>query len=122
MKEFWISVDLGYGQVKGVNELGKKIIFPSILSPGKDRSLDKFFSKLDENITDNLHVTISDNNYNNVTNDYFVGRLAQKSNVNSYFNTTDNKIYSNENKVFLATLAGLLMPKSATEEYVFMLI
>ncbi|WP_279145574.1 MULTISPECIES: ParM/StbA family protein [Clostridium] len=117
MKEFWISVDLGYGQVKGVNELGKKIIFPSILSPGKDRSLDKFFNRLDENIADNLHVTISDNNYNNTTNDYFVGKLAQRSNTNSYFNTTDNKIYSNENKVFLATLAGLLMPKGITEEY-----
>lgn len=122
MKEFWIASDLGYGQVKGVNQLNEKIIFPSILAPGKDRALDKVFGNLEDNIIDNLHVKIHEKNIFDAK-EYFVGKLAQKRNVNSYFNTKDNKIYSNENKVFLSTLAGLLLPKDITnEEYSINLI
>lgn len=115
MNEFWISADLGYGQVKGVNKSNKKVLFPSIMAAGKDRSLDKFFNNVEEDIVNNLHVMISEGPMSN-EKDYFVGKLAQNRNVNSYFNTTDNKIYSNENKVFLATLAGLLVPRNLEDD------
>lgn len=114
MKEFWISADLGYGQVKGVNQESKKIMFPSILAPGKDRALDMVFDDLQNNIVDNLHIRIREKDMFDAK-DYFVGKLAQKRNMNSYFNTKDNKIYSNENKVFLSALTGLLLPKDIAE-------
>ncbi len=42
MNKYTIAIDLGYGQIKGINQDNKRVIFPSIISSGKDRSLDTF--------------------------------------------------------------------------------
>ena len=44
--------------VKGINEEGKKIIFPSILSLGKDRNFDKVFNNAKDCIIKNLHLMV----------------------------------------------------------------
>lgn len=40
---FKIGLDLGYGYVKGVNEAGKGIVFPSLVSAAYDRPLSALF-------------------------------------------------------------------------------
>ncbi|WP_045906020.1 ParM/StbA family protein [Clostridium botulinum] len=107
MNKYTIAIDLGYGQIKGINQDNKRVIFPSIISSGKDRSLDTFFNSID-NIVDNIHVKILDEYFNE--KEYFVGELAKRQPSNSSFINRDNKINSEENKVLLATALGLLIP------------
>lgn len=113
-KDFLIAIDLGYGQIKGINEDGHKIIFPSILSIGKSRNLDKVFNNVTENIIENLHVTLDYNRGNK--KEYFLGNLDKYQPDNSSFINKENKINSEESKVFLATAVALLMPKTISED------
>lgn len=113
-KDFLIAVDLGYGQIKGINEEGKRIIFPSILSPGKDRSLDKVFNNIKDRIIKNLHVTVDFGSGS--IKEYFLGDLAKNQLANSSFLNKENKTNSEENKVFLATAVALLMPNTISSD------
>lgn len=107
-KDYLIAIDLGYGQVKGINEDGKKVIFPSIISFGKDRSIDRVFNNVKNRIMENLHVTVDFGSGS--AEDYFLGDLAKNQLVNSSFLNKENKINSEESKVFLAAAVALLMP------------
>ncbi|APU87081.1 hypothetical protein [Clostridium botulinum] len=113
MNKYTIAIDLGYGQIKGINQDNKRVIFPSIISSGKDRSLDTFFNSID-NIVDNIHVKILDEYFNE--KEYFVGELAKRQPSNSSFINRDNKINSEENKVLLATALGLLIPNDLSND------
>ncbi|SHF87808.1 plasmid segregation actin-type ATPase ParM [Caldanaerobius fijiensis DSM 17918] len=103
---FKIGLDLGYGYVKGINEKGKRVIFPSLVSMGHDRSLSKLFQN-SANIMDNLHVSISDGRE---TQEYFVGELARNESKTASFVFDENKINHPNTRVLLATACALLMP------------
>lgn len=111
--KFLISVDLGYGDIKGCNTLGNKFIFPALISQGRNRDLEKIFNKNKNSLIDNLYIKLSDNELN--TEEFFVGNLAKTRTLNNYFAIQDNKINSIQNKVELATMASLLIPKHIAE-------
>lgn len=113
-KDFLIAIDLGYGQVKGINEEGKKIIFPSILSLGKDRSLYNAFNNVKDNIIENLHVTVDFGSGS--AEEYFLGDLAKNQLANSSYLNKENKTNSEESKIFLAAAVALLMPKTISSD------
>lgn len=98
-----VSIDLGYGYTKGVNEEGKKVIFPSVVGPGRDRSIASLF---DDNMRgmDSLHVVVDGM-------EYFVGELAEKESSIASRTLSSEKITHPNTKVLLATATALLMPE-----------
>lgn len=67
-----VSVDLGYGYVKGVSLSGKRILFPTMIAPGHDRNLTSIFGVGTADDMNNLHVCIQGA-------DYFLGDLAREA-------------------------------------------
>lgn len=104
---FKIGLDLSYGYVKGINEKGKRVIFPSLVSIAHDRSLSKLFQN-SSNIMDNLHVSISDGKDRQ---EYFVGELARNESRYATFVLDEDKINHPYTRVLLATATALLMPE-----------
>lgn len=111
---FKIGLDLGYGYVKGINEKGKRVIFPSLVSIAHDRSLSKLFQN-SSNIMDNLHVSISDGKDRQ---EYFVGELARNESRYATFVLDEDKINHPYTRVLLATAAALLMPEDNSPVHV----
>jgi plasmid segregation protein ParM len=99
-----IGLDIGYGYVKAVNDEGKKIFFPSIVSIGFERLLDVFNKDLD--IVKNLYVQIVSNEG---SKSYFVGELAQRESPFGIFNLQSHRTEIAETQVLLATAAALLI-------------
>ncbi|MZP31178.1 StbA family protein [Heliobacterium undosum] len=100
---FKIGIDLGYGEVKGINENGRRVLFPSLVGLGHDRNSDLFGT--DAESMDALHVKIGDE-------DYFVGNLARKESLAGASVTLEaNKINLPETRVLMATAAALLLPQ-----------
>jgi plasmid segregation actin-type ATPase ParM len=100
-----IGLDLGYGYVKGVNDKGKKILFPSIVSIGFDRILSGIFNT-NENIVDNMYVKIADDGGEK---SYYIGELAKREGFSDSFMLDTEKYNQSEAKALLATATALLM-------------
>lgn len=78
-----VSVDLGYGYVKGISTNGKRVLFPTLVGTGFDRQLSGIFGNMKEvNDLSNMHVLFDNKNY-------FVGDLAKES-------RTSSRIYEQE--------------------------
>lgn len=115
---FKIGIDLGYGFLKGINDNGKSIVLPSLISMGYDRSTASIFNNNlfsnNKELLDNLYISLA--NFDKTEdrlisqNDYYVGELARRQPINSSFNLSDNKILDEETRVLLATGVALLMP------------
>jgi len=100
-----IGLDLGYGYVKGVNDKGKKILFPSIVSIGFDRILSGIFNS-NENIVDNMYVKIADDGGEK---SYYIGELAKREGFSDAFTLSIDKHNQEETKILLAAATALLM-------------
>ncbi|EGL83766.1 hypothetical protein CathTA2_0667 [Caldalkalibacillus thermarum TA2.A1] len=70
-----VSVDLGYGYVKAVSTSGKKVLFPSLVGAGHDRSLAGLFGSQGQDISE-CHVRVNGQ-------EFFLGELAKKESKNS---------------------------------------
>lgn len=100
-----IGLDLGYGYVKGVNDKGKKILFPSIVSIGFDRILSGIFNT-NENIVDNMYVKIADDGGEK---SYYIGELAKREGFSDAFTLSIDKHNQEETKILLSAATALLM-------------
>lgn len=100
-----IGLDLGYGYVKGVNDKGKRILFPSIVSIGFDRLLSGIFNS-NENIVDNMYVKIADDGGEK---SYYIGELAKREGFSDAFTLNIDKHNQEETKALLAAATALLM-------------
>jgi len=100
--EMIVGVDLGYGFVKGVNERDDKIVFPSVVAAGRERSWGKLFDR----VPDDYFVVIRPESGS--PKEYFVGRLAESSGyvVSRAFDST--KAGHPTERVLLLTAMGLL--------------
>lgn len=107
---FVISIDLGYGWVKGVNSDGKTICIPSFVGTGHDRKVtEEFNSGVAE--LDDIHVSIEGK-------DYFVGDLAKRESLDKTYTLDTYKISHPMTKVLMATVAAILMPSIQTDIHI----
>ncbi|HHW01701.1 MAG TPA: ParM/StbA family protein [Thermoanaerobacterales bacterium] len=104
---FKIGLDLGYGYVKGVNETGKGIVFPSLVSAAYDRPLSTLFGGQKENPINNMHLVIT----NGEKEEYFVGELARREGHNVSYAFDEDKINHPSTKALLAAASMILFPE-----------
>ncbi|WP_422445348.1 StbA family protein [Thermoanaerobacterium sp. DL9XJH110] len=107
---FKIGLDLGYGYVKGVNEAGKGVVFPSLVSAAYDRPLSALFGGQKENPISNMHLVIT----NGDKEEYFVGELARREGHNVSYAFDEDKINHPSTKALLAAASILLFPEEGT--------
>jgi len=100
-----IAVDLGYGFVKGLNEEGEIILFPSVVGTAHSRELKNLFGPSSGERLRNLHVHIREGD---LEGEYFVGELAQQESRAKSYAFAANKIWHENSIVALATAAALL--------------
>jgi len=103
---FKIGLDLGYGYVKGVNETGKEVSFPSLVSEGYERQLSGLFGGGMGSLQNNLHLVVSDG----LSYEIFVGELARREGINISFAFDEDKIFHSATKGLLAAAGFLLFP------------
>jgi len=104
---FKIGLDLGYGFVKGVNEAGKGIVFPSLVSAAYDRPLSALFGGQKENIINNMHIILT----NGQKEEYFVGELARREGRNVSYAFDEDKIDHPSTRALLAAASMILFPE-----------
>lgn len=104
---FKIGLDLGYGYTKGINELGRAVIFPSLVGNAYQRQLKSLFSKDDIDIVNNMHLVLT----NSEKTEYFVGELARLESRNVTYAFDEDKINHPNTKVLLAAASLLLFPE-----------
>ncbi|MBS3984324.1 MAG: ParM/StbA family protein [Selenomonadales bacterium] len=105
---FKIGLDLGYGYVKGVNETGKAVSFPSLVGEAYDRPLSGLFGAGMGEETE-LHLVISDSEGRR---EFFAGDLARREGKNVSFAFDEDKIAHPNTKALLAAAALLLFPQT----------
>lgn len=103
---FKIAVDIGYGFLKGINETGERIIFPSMVGSAHERSLKDLFGANAKSRLDNLHVHVKEGQ---LEGEYFVGSLAKES-ASKSIAFGSNKIWHQNNIILLSTATALLAP------------
>lgn len=102
---FKVSIDLGYGYVKGLNQDGDQVRFPSLVSVGQDRFLSQLMDSMDNTLGE-LEIRYEDKEEKG---HFFVGELAKGSKTNYVFD--QNKISHLYTKILLSTAAAILSPK-----------
>lgn len=122
---FKVSIDLGYGYVKGVNSNNEKVLFPSIISKNliDDSSLDSLKGIFEkdkktrsiEDMEKELEISVA-NVANGTSFGFKVGKAAQLKSNASYL-LDDNKINSVETKILLAASSVLLFPEEEIPIY-----
>jgi len=100
---FRVSIDIGYGFVKGINERGERVLFRSIIAPAHERKIDAVFGIEEE--SDEIHVEIRQPG--GQSNEYFVGDLALNSSHAAYA-FDKNKINHPATKILLASAYSML--------------
>lgn len=103
---FKVGLDLGYGYVKGINEKGKEVLFPSLVGNAYERVLSGLFGT-DNNKADNMHVVIVNEN----KEEYFVGELARREGKNVSYAFDEDKIYHPNTRALLTASCLLLLPE-----------
>ncbi|ERM92517.1 StbA family protein [Caldanaerobacter subterraneus subsp. yonseiensis KB-1] len=110
---FKIGLDVGYGYVKGVNEKGKEIIFPSLVGNAYERVLAGLFG-VDNKKTDNMHVVI----VNGKKEEYFVGELARREGKNVSYVFDEDKINHPNTRALITASCLLLFPEEEVPVHV----
>jgi plasmid segregation protein ParM len=105
---FKIGLDLGYGYTKGINEAGKRIVFPSLVGTAYNRNLGAVFGGGNDDILENLHIAISDGRNRN---EFFVGELARREGKNTSYAFDEDKINHPNTRALLAAASVLLFPE-----------
>lgn len=104
---FKIGLDLGYGYVKGVNEAGKVVIFPSLVGNAYERSLKALFENNPERKIDNMHLVIM----NGERCECYVGELARRESRNVSYAFDQDKINHPNTRALIAASCLLLFPE-----------
>lgn len=104
---FKIGLDLGYGYVKGVNEVGKGVVFPALVGNAYDRPLAELFESNEKSVINNMHLVMT----NEQREEYFIGELARRESRNISYAFDENKINHPNTKALLAASSLLLYPK-----------
>ena len=107
---FKIGLDLGYGYVKGVNEAGKTVLFPSLVGNAYQRNLIGLFGQNLNNLIENMHVVLR--NGKEEQEEYFIGDLARREGRNVSYAFDENKINHPNTKAVLASASALLFPSN----------
>ncbi|MBA1335357.1 MAG: hypothetical protein HPY66_0979 [Firmicutes bacterium] len=105
---FKIGLDLGYGYTKGINEAGKRIVFPSLVGTAYNRNLGAVFGGGIDDILENLHIAISDGRDRS---EFFVGELARREGKNTSYAFDADKINHPNTRALLAAASVLLFPE-----------
>lgn len=105
---FKIGLDIGYGYVKGVNQTGKEVSFPSLVCEGFDRPLAGLFGGIAGSGKDDLHlVAMADG----AAREIFVGELARREGRNVSFAFDEDKAAHPATRGLLAAAGYLLFPE-----------
>lgn len=104
---FKIGLDLGYGYVKGVNQTGKEVSFPSLVCEGFDRPLSGLFGGFSGGGKDDLHLVVT----GGIGQEIFVGELARREGRNVSFAFDEDKITHPATQGLLAAAGYLLFPE-----------
>jgi plasmid segregation protein ParM len=105
---FKIGLDIGYGYVKGVNQTGKEVSFPSLVCEGFDRPLAGLFGGIAGSGKDDLHlVAMADG----AAREMFVGELARREGRNVSFAFDEDKAAHPATRGLLAAAGYLLFPE-----------
>lgn len=109
---FKIGLDLGYGYTKGVNEAGKRIVFPSLVGNAYNRNLGSlagvFGKATSGNVIENMHIIITDGREQR---EYFVGELARREGRNASYAFDEDKINHPNTRALLAAASLMLFPE-----------
>ena len=97
-----IAVDLGYGYIKGINQEGKKICFPSLVGPARSLKMRGFLNN-GEDLQYQLFLK-----HSTLDKEYFVGHLAEEESPTASYAFDENKINHPHTRVLLAAAAALL--------------
>lgn len=107
----YVSVDLGYGYVKAISSMGKRVVFPSIVGNGRDRTIstsDLFgINKKQENGLDNIHIEYD-------SQEWFVGNLA-KEESSSISRVFERERFSHDYTRILLNVAIQLVTDGSSE-------
>jgi len=106
---FKVGLDLGYGYVKGVNEVGRAVSFPSLVGEAYDRPLSGLFGADVSGAAANLHLAVSDGEGRR---ELFVGDLARREGRNVSFAFDEDKITHPNTKALLAAAGYLLFSQT----------
>ncbi|TYP56830.1 ParM/StbA family protein [Thermosediminibacter litoriperuensis] len=104
---FKIGLDLGYGYVKGINEAGKAVVFPSLVGNAYERPLKSLFENNQEKVIDNMHLVLM----NGERYECFVGELAKRESRNVSYAFDQDKINHPNTRVLIAASCLLLFPE-----------
>jgi len=104
---FKIGLDLGYGYVKGVNQTGKEVSFPSLVCEGFDRPLSGLFGGSSGDGENNLNLIVTDG----AAREIFVGELARREGRNVSFAFDEDKAAHPATQDLLAAAGYLLFPE-----------
>lgn len=107
-KEHIWAVDVGYGYTKAVSNRGKKICFPSVISPARDMPLAELS---DESIGH----TVTIKKEGSQDEKFFVGQLAIKEGRSVQFTLDDVKHKHPVHDVVLLTAIALMEPEASGE-------
>lgn len=102
---FKIGLDLGYGYVKGVNEKGRQVLFPSLVGNAYDRVLAGLFGSNNNDRISNMHVVIM----NGSNEEYFVGELARREGKNVSYAFDEDKVNHPNTRALLTASCLLLL-------------
>ncbi len=104
---FKIGLDLGYGYVKGINEEGKAVIFPSLVGNAYDRNLKGLFGTDFDKKLDNMHLVLT----GETKEEFFVGELARRESRNVSYAFDEDKINHPNTAALLSASCLLLFPE-----------
>lgn len=108
---FKIGLDLGYGYIKGVNERGKRILFPALVGGAYDRALAGMFGNENGERINNMHLLITEPS--GKKEEYFVGELARRESRNISYAFDEDKINHPYTKALIAASCMLLFPEDS---------
>jgi len=107
---FKLAVDLGYGYVKGINEFGEKILFPSVVGPARDLRMKSLLEGMDEA---KYMVTVEVGG--GASGEFFIGDLAVEECPTASFAFDENKVDHPHTGVLLAAAASLLAGRAGED-------
>ncbi|MGH2331168.1 StbA family protein [Thermoanaerobacter mathranii] len=109
----YLGLDVGYGYTKGINNQNKRVLFPSVVARGFERTIDPFL-KEDSDIIKNLYVKITTDDSSS-SGYYYIGELAQRSSPFSVFDLNAHRVEVTETKILMAVASALLTNENSTE-------
>lgn len=107
-----VSVDVGYGYVKAISSNGNKVLFPTVVGSGRERTLANFIEQSDKKEMDlsELHIKVNGKHF-------YVGEMALR-NSSDATRVFDRERYNHEYSKILMHVAIQLVTQPETNEVV----